>query len=141
MKKYLLLIISVILVLTGCGGSSEFNMDNASKIIEKHLSNLYDISDETLVDVYGLDMKVIEKSIFKQNDDGDFYAIIKTSNTSLTKSDMKGYFEKVEKYNTNYSPERMEIFKKRVEKEIDSYLVYIISSDASSIYDEIIKDM
>ena len=54
-------------------------------------------------------------------------------------SALKDYFEKVKSFNENYSPERIELFDNRVEKEIDSYLIYIIHKDAEDIYKDILK--
>ena len=54
---------------------------------------------------------------------------------------MKKYFEKIEKFNANYSPERLEILDNRVEKEIGDYLIYIVAKDANDIYNNIVKSL
>ena len=41
----------------------------------------------------------------------------------------------------DYSQKRIEILDNRLEKEIDDYLIYIVSENADEIYDEIIKNM
>ena len=142
-KRLFVLILAIMLIFTGCQEEEkkEFNLNNAKSIIEENISELRDISEDTLVDVYDLDLSNIDEFVFKQNDSGDFYAIIKAKDLSKVKNNMKDYFEKVEKFNTNYSPERLELLKNRVEKEIDSYLIYIISEDANSIYEKIINEM
>lgn len=142
MKKIVLSILVLLgaLVLTGCQEKKfEFDFDKAKTIIEKRISNLEEIKKESLEDVYNIDFDNIEKYVFKQNEDGDFYAIIKAKDTSKVKVNMKEYFDKVKSFNENYSPERIEILDNRVEKEIDSYLVYIVHKDAEDIYKDILK--
>ena len=51
------------------------------------------------------------------------------------------YFEKIEKFNTNYSPERLEILSNRVEKEIGDYLIYIVAENADDIYKNIVNSL
>lgn len=144
MKKLSVFIVVLvgILFLTGCGSSKvKFDYDKAQKTIESELSGMKSIKNDTLEDVYGLDLSLMDKYVFKQNSDGDFYAIIKTNEVDTVKDNMNDYFEKVQKFNKNYSPERIEILEDRLEKEIDDYLVYIVAKDADSIYEKIIKDM
>jgi hypothetical protein len=144
MKKLSVFIVILVgvLFLTGCGGSKvEFDFEKTQKTIESELSGMKVIKDDTLEDVYGLDLSIMEKYVFKQNEDGDFYAIIKTSDVDTVKDNMNDYFEKVQKFNKNYSPERIQILEDRLEKEIDDYLVYIVAKDADSIYEKITKNM
>lgn len=54
---------------------------------------------------------------------------------------MTKYFEKLQKFNTNYSPERIEILNNRVEKEIGDYLIYIVAENADNIYDNIVDSL
>ncbi len=144
MKK-LITIVSAILFaicITGCGNTvSELNVEETKTIIEKELTGMESVDEELLEDVYGLDLSKMDVHIIKQNSDGDLYVIIKTSDKANVKNDMKKYFEKVEKFNTNYSPERLEILSNRVEKEIGDYLIYIVAEKADSIYSEILKTL
>ena len=83
----------------------------------------------------------MEVHVIKQNQDGDLYAIIKTNEKTKVKNDMEKYFEKIQKFNTNYSPERLEILDNRVEKEIGDYLIYIVAENAEEIYNNIVKSL
>ena len=144
MKRIILVLLGIIFIgsLTGCGQTNnKFSFDKAKEIIEKRLTNLEEIKESTLEDVYNLDVSKMDKYVFKTNSDGDFYAIIKTDNISEVKVNMKDYFDKVRKFNTNYSPERLELLNNRVEKEIDSYLIYIIAESANDIYSDILKSL
>lgn len=144
MKKLSVIIVILVgvLSLTGCGESKvKFDFDKAQNTIESELSGMKDIKKDTLEDVYGLDLSIMEKYVFKQNEDGDFYAIIKTNNVDSVKDNMNDYFDKVQKFNKNYSPERIKMLDNRLEKEIDDYLVYIVAKDADSIYEKITKNM
>ena len=139
MKKIVaVLSIFILLFVTGCGNTvSELNVDNTKSIIESDLKNMQEVADDSLKDVYGLNLE----HIVKQNTDGDLYAIIKTSEKSKVKNDMTKYFEKIQEFNTNYSPERLEILNNRVEKEIGDYLIYIVAENADEIYNNIVKSL
>ena len=140
--KYIVLFLVIGLFLVRCESKKvSFDYDKAQKIIEKEITGLKKIDDDTLVDVYNLDLSVMDKHVFKQNTDGDFYAIIKTKDVDSIKDNMNDYFDKVQKFNKNYSQKRIEILDNRLEKEIDDYLIYIVSENADEIYDEIIKNM
>ena len=143
MKKIVaVLSIFILLFVTGCGNTvSELNVDNTKSIIESDLKNMQEVADDSLKDVYGLNLDLMEEHIVKQNTDGDLYAIIKTSEKSKVKNDMTKYFEKIQEFNTNYSPERLEILNNRVEKEIGDYLIYIVAENADEIYNNIGKSL
>ena len=83
----------------------------------------------------------MEVHVIKQNTEGDLYAIIKTNEKTQVKNDMVKYFEKIQKFNANYSPERLEILNNRVEKEIGDYLIYIVAKNADEIYNNIVKSL
>lgn len=143
MEKKLLLLVMVIttILVTACGKENNFDMSKASKTIENNLSSMKEIKKSTLEDVYDLDTSKMKKFVFKENEDGDFYAIIKTDSLSDVKENMKNYFDKVKQFNQSYSPERLKLLNNRVEKEVDDYLIYIIAKDADKIYDKIVDEL
>lgn len=143
MKKIVVVLgIFILLFVTGCGNTvSELNVDDTKDIIESDLKNMQEVDEDSLKDVYGLNLDLMEVHIIKQNTDGDLYAIIKTNKKSEVKNDMTKYFEKIEKFNTNYSPERLEILNNRVEKEIGDYLIYIVAENADEIYNNVVKSL
>lgn len=143
MKKIVVVLgIFILLFVTGCGNTvSELNVNDTKDIIESDLKNMQEVDKDSLKDVYGLNLDLMEVHIIKQNTDGDLYAIIKTNKKSEVKNDMAKYFEKIEKFNTNYSPERLEILNNRVEKEIGDYLIYIVAENADEIYNNIVKSL
>lgn len=143
MKKIVVVLgIFILLFVTGCGNTvSELNVDDTKNIIESDLKNMQEVDEDSLKDVYGLNLDLMEVHIIKQNTDGDLYAIIKTNKKSEVKNDMTKYFEKIEKFNTNYSPERLEILNNRVEKEIGDYLIYIVAENADEIYNNVVKSL
>ncbi len=143
MKKIVVVLsIIVLLFVTGCGNTVlELNVDNTKSIIEADLKNMQEVDEDSLKDVYGLNLDLMEVHIIKQNTDGDLYAIIKTNEKSKVKNDMTKYFEKIQNFNANYSPERLEILNNRVEKEIGNYLIYIVAENADDIYNNIVKSL
>lgn len=141
-KKIAILGIFILLFVTGCGTNmSELNVDNTQSIIESDLKNMQVVGDDTLRDVYGLNIDLMEVHIIKQNTNGDLYAIIKTNEKSKVKNEMTKYFDKIQKFNSNYSPERLEILNNRVEKEIGNYLIYIVAENGDEIYSNIINSL
>ncbi len=141
-KKIAILGIFILLFVTGCGTNmSELNVDNTQSIIESDLKNMQVVGDDTLRDVYGLNLDLMEVHIIKQNTTGDLYAIIKTNEKSKVKNEMTKYFDKIQKFNSNYSPERLEILNNRVEKEIGNYLIYIVAENGDEIYSNIINSL
>lgn len=143
MKKIVVVLsIFMMLFVAGCGNNvSELNVDDTKSIIESNLRDMQVVDEETLEDVYGLNLDLMEVHIIKQNTEGDLYVIIKTSDKTKVKKDMAKYFEKVQNFNANYSPERLEIFNNRVEKEIGDYLIYIVAENADEIYNKIIESL
>lgn len=144
MKKFLtVLMVAMLMFVTGCGNNdiSELNVDETKKIIEQDLKDMKDVNEDSLEDVYGLNLELMEVHVIKENTSGDLYAIIKTTDKNQTKKDMENYFEKVKTFNANYSPERLEILEDRVEKEIGDYLIYIVAENADEIYENIINNL
>ena len=144
MKKFLtVLMVAMLMLVTGCGNNdiAELNVDETKKIIEQDLKDMKDVSEDSLEDVYGLNLDLMEVHVIKENTSGDLYAIIKTTDKNQTKKDMENYFEKVKTFNANYSPERLEILEDRVEKEIGDYLIYIVAENADEIYENIINNL
>ena len=143
MKKLCLLVMGMLLLVTGCGGSelSDLDITKASDAIEKTLKNMEVIEKDTLENVYELDLSLVDDIVIKQNKDGDLYAILKTSSKVEVKEDMDEYFEKVKEYNEAYSPERLKILEDRLEKEIGNYLIYIVAEDADDIYKDVVATM
>lgn len=144
MKKFLtVLMVAMLMFVTGCGNNdiSELNVDETKKIIEQDLKDMKAVSEDSLEDVYGLNLDLMEVHVIKENTSGDLYAIIKTTDKNQTKKDMENYFEKVKTFNANYSPERLQILEDRVEKEIGDYLIYIVAENADEIYENIINNL
>ena len=141
MKKIIILV-GILLLVTGCGKTvSNLDMKKTQNIIEESLKEMVDVEDDSLTDVYGLDLDLMDEHVIRLNDNGDLYAIIKTKQKAKVKNEMTKYFEKVQKFNTNYSPERIEILNNRVEKEIGDYLIYIVAENAETIYKNIVDNM
>ena len=92
MKKFLtVLMVAMLMFVTGCGNNdiSELNVDETKKIIEQDLKDMKDVSEDSLEDVYGLNLELMEVHVIKENTSGDLYAIIKTTDKNQTKKDEK----------------------------------------------------
>lgn len=139
MKKIIMIVL--ILLLVGCGHSSNFTIDLGSNVIDDNLDNMEIIADSTLTDAYNLNLSNMNEYVFKQNPDGDFYAIINTNKASEVKGEMKEYFRRVKDFNQSYSPERLDLLENRLEKQLDEYLIYIIADNADDIYNKILEEL
>ena len=130
-------------MITGCGGNDiqDIDMNKASNTIEESLKDMEVVSDESLKDVYAIDLSLFTSHIIKQNTEGEMYAIILTNNKTMAKENMETYFNKVRDYNVAYSPEQVKLIDNRLEKEIGNYLIYIVSEDCEDIYQDIIDNM
>ena len=139
MKKIIMIVL--ILLLVGCGHSSNFTIDLGSNVIDDNLDNMEIIADSTLTDAYNLNLSNMNEYVFKQNSAGDFYAIINTNKASEVKGEMKEYFRRVKDFNQSYSPERLDLLENRLEKQLDEYLIYIIADNADDIYNKILEEL
>ncbi|MBE6144666.1 MAG: DUF4358 domain-containing protein [Firmicutes bacterium] len=142
MKRVLIVLISLFMI-TGCGGSDiqELDIAKASNTIEESLKDMEVVSEESLKDIYAVDTSLFTSFVIKQNMEGEMYAIILTSNKTMSKENMEAYFNKVRDYNVAYSPEQVKLIDNRLEKEIGNYLIYIVSEDSDKIYQDIIDNM
>lgn len=141
MKKIILTTI-LALILVGCGSNvSNVDINSTSKIIEQKLTNMQSIQDSTLTDVYNLDLSTMNEHIFKENTNGDLYAIINTNQKNEVKEMMNEYFSKIREFNVAYSPERLQILDDRLEREIGNTLIYIIAGNAEEIYNDILNEI
>lgn len=141
MKKIAIVLI-ITLILGGCGSeSTEIDIEKTSSIIEESLSDMENVDESSLTDVYGINLDIVSEYVIKLNADGDLYAILKTSDKVETKDDMDNYFERIKEFNTAYSPERLEILENRLEKEVGDYLIYIVAEDAEDIYQDVLDGM
>ena len=139
MKKVLM--IGLIFLLVGCSKGNNFTIEVGSSVIDKKLDNMEVIAESTLTDAYNLDLSSMQEYVFKQNTEGDFYALIKTDNTAEVKKQMNNYFERVKDFNSSYSPERLVILNNRLEKQLDNYLIYIVADNADEIYSLILDKL
>lgn len=141
MKKIAIVLI-ITLILGGCGSeSTEIDIERTSSIIEESLSDMENVDESSLTDVYGINLDIVSEYVIKLNADGDLYVILKTSDKVETKDDMDNYFERIKEFNTAYSPERLEILENRLEKEVGDYLIYIVAEDAEDIYQDVLDGM
>lgn len=142
MKK-ILVILMMLFIITGCGGNeiTDLDIDKASEVIEHTLNDMETIDNETLVDVYNIDLNLMQQHIIKQNSAGYMYAIVLTDDKFKVKEDMNEYFDKVRDFNIAYSPEQVKLIDERLEKEIGNYLIYIVAEDNEKIYQDIINTM
>ena len=65
MKKIVVVLsIFILLFVTGCGNTvSELNVDNTKSIIETDLKNMQEVDEDSLKDVYGLNLDLMEVHI------------------------------------------------------------------------------
>lgn len=141
MKKIIVLLL--LFIITGCDSSEikDLDINKTSQIIENTLLNMETVEGEELENIYDLNLNSLSEYVVKQNESGDMYAIVKTEDKVSVKEQMDNYFDKVRDFNTAYSPERVELIDNRLEKEIGSYLIFIVSNDSEKIYQDIVNSL
>ena len=142
MKKTIWLLVSL-LMITGCGNEELKNLDmnKAVVTIEETLKEMTVIDKDSLENVYGMNFELIKDYVIKENEIGELYAIIHTTEKNTVKDIMNTYFVKLRDFSVAYAPERIELLDNRLEKEVGDYLIYIVSKDANTVYNDIINIM
>lgn len=142
MKKIIICLIGILL-LTGCGASSNseatLDMVAASKSLDAEMKDMVSMEDRELEAIYGIDLSLMDEYVIKSNSnkDGSVYAIIKVSdkNKDEVKKQMDNFFETLESQSSLYSPEAVGILEDRVQTSVGNYLIYISYKDTDKAYD------
>ena len=145
MKKILVLLALLISLCACSSGSDLSNLDMkaATTDLDAAYTNMYDLKEDELSLIYGLDVSKCEDYVIKASTlaNGDFYAIVKVNkdNESEVLSQMKNLFSTLEQQSNLYSPEAVELIKNRLETTIGEYHIYLIGKDTKALYDIIKK--
>ncbi len=141
MKKYLILLIVIMLAITGCKSNEEVSLDinKASISLDEKYTNMNDMNEGELTIIYGLNLDLMEEKVIKASslNNGDFYALIcvNKKNKDKIKEQMNNMFKELENQSNLYSPEAVEKIKNRFESSAGNCLVYIVSDDNNAYYD------
>ena len=149
MKKYIILVISIVLILmTGCGKKDEIvNAELAQSLVSSNLftEHLEEI-DSSIAEVrYGLNTKDYSEitAFVGTKSNCDEFVIIKTSNTESVISHLNEYIsDKMETYK-EYRPDEVYKLASPLILEYNGTVVAIISpnnDDAQAVYDEYLKN-
>ena len=151
MKK-ILLIITCILILTGCGAKEENNSnvklsmeeikENLTSIeIEetKPFNNEESINDLDLIEGYGIDVTLLEEYVIyisSSVEDPSMYMVLKpiAEKKSVVKYQVEDMFDRYLSAYMGYYPEAATIIEDKMEKEVSDYLVYIVSLDNQKVF-------
>ena len=156
MKK-VLLIITCILIMTGCSTQEETDT-NISLSIDKVKTSLTNIeieeskpfanqeslNDLDLIEGYGIDVSLLEEYaiyISSSVEDPSMYMVLKpiADKTSVVKYQVKDMFDKYLNAYKGYYPEVATIIEDKMEKEQNGYLIYIVSLDNQKVYNKILE--
>ena len=150
MKKILLCI--MILLCVGCGKEENRELDlslardNISKVEfsnkEFTFTDSQNFNNEDALEAYNIDKSLFIEYISYMSTtivDPSMYLIIKVSdeNKSLVEYQVQDMFEKYYNSYNNYYPEEAKMIEDRLEKELNGYLVYIVSYDNEKVYQAI----
>ena len=152
MKK-IILIITIFILAVGCSSQDEnktldLNLasDNISKLTFKDNNFTFTESEcmnnKEAFEVYGVDT-----SLFKEYKsylgtrvvDPSMYLIVKVDDDSksVLKYQLNDMFQKYYNAYNSYYPEQAKMIENRLEKELNGYLIYIISYDNNTVYQAI----
>lgn len=145
-KLFICTVICLTLLLTGCESDSELstiNIKETSSKIDQKFSNMSDVSESEIKDIYEVDLSLVNEYVFKTSDsgNGDIYIILNVneSNKNEVRRQIKKYFNTLEEQVEVYSPDVVKKIKNRLETEIGDNLIYVSSSNNEEIFN-IIKD-
>ncbi len=141
-------------LVVGCGTTKSDNKVLDLDMAEEKISKLtFKDKDFTFTDkdslnnteafeVYSVDTKLFKefKSYLGTNVvDPSMYLIVKVedSDKSVLKYQLKDMFEKYYNAYNSYYPEQAKMIENRLEKELNGYLIYIVSYDNDAVYQAI----
>ena len=151
--------IIVVCVLSGCGSSetpsSRKTLDiNTAKssISSLKIGDTSPFSDESninnsdSIETYGLDTSLLEEyAIYLPSAvvNASMYIIAKPKNgeESVVKYQIKDLFEKYYNAYNGYYPKEAKLIENRMEKKLNGYLIYIVSSDNDKVYNTIKENL
>lgn len=157
--KVLFIMIIAVCVLSGCGSSetpsSSKTLDiNTAKssISSLKIGDTSPFSDESninnsdSIETYGLDTSLLEEyAIYLPSAvvNASMYIIAKPKDgeESVVKYQIKDLFEKYYNAYNGYYPKEAKLIENRMEKELNGYLIYIVSSDNDKVYNTIKENL
>ena len=146
-----LLVIFVVLLMTGCNSASdevkkELDLDNyKEKVVELNINGETPFSDSSnlnnldVLDTYGLDSSLLDDYLIYMPSsvvNASMFIVVKpiSGQESVVKYQIKELFEKYYNAYNGYYPKEAKLIEDRMEKEVDGYLVYIVSNDNDKVY-------
>ena len=161
MKKLKVLFIMIIgvCVLSGCGSSDTPSSSKAldinsakSSISSLKIGDTTPFSDESninnsdSIETYGLDTSLLDEYVIYLPSavvNSSMYIIAKPKNgeESVVKYQVKDLFEKYYNAYNGYYPKEAKLIENRMEKELNGYLIYIVSSDNDKVYNAIKENL
>ncbi len=152
MKKLFYVLIATALLFTGCSKEEEERTLDLELAKEKISSITFDedfkfddeenINNNEALSVYGVDSSLFEESLFYLSStvvDPSMYLIVKANSEdeAVLKYQIEEMFTNYYNYYNSYYPEEAKMIEDRLEKELDGYLIYIVSYDNDAVYQAI----
>ena len=157
--KVLFIMIIGVCVLSGCGSNKT---SSSSKVLDINsakssisslkigdtspFSDKSNINNSDSIETYGLDTSLLEDyAIYLPSAvvNASMYIIAKPKNgeESVVKYQIKDLFEKYYNAYNGYYPKEAKLIENRMEKELNGYLIYIVSSDNDKVYNTIKENL
>ena len=146
-------------ILSGCGSSKTSSSSKTLDInsAKSSISSLKigdttpfsdgsNINNSDSIETYGLDTSLLEEyAIYLPSAvvNSSMYIIAKPKNgeESVVKYQIKDLFEKYYNAYNGYYPKEAKLIENRMEKELNGYLIYIVSSDNDKVYNTIKENL
>ncbi len=152
--KNILIIIICIIALSGCGTQQESdnktldlnsvktNLATLAIENEEPFSQKDNINNSDSIETYGLDVTLLDEYVIYLPSavvDASMYIIAKPKEgeSSVVKYQIKDLFEKYYNAYNGYYPKQAKLIENRMEKELNGYLIYIVSEDNDKVYNKI----
>ena len=152
MKK-IILIITIFILAIGCSSKNETKILDLNLAANKISQLAFKDKDFTFTDKESLDNKEafevygVDTSLFTEYKsylgtrvvDPSMYLIVKVNedSKSVLKYQLNDMFQKYYNAYNSYYPEQAKMIENRLEKELNGYLIYIISYDNNAVYQAI----
>lgn len=152
--KKILVIVVCIIVLSGCGSQqNNSNKELDLNLVKSNLSTLIiengapfseksNINNKDSIETYGLDVTLLDEyAIYLPSAvvDASMYIVAKPKEgeSSVVKYQINELLEKYYNAYNGYYPKEAKLIEDRMEKELDGYLIYIVSADNEKVYNAI----
>ena len=133
--KSLILLFAIVL-LSGCS-SLKIDINDFEQIMDSNFEHMLQISENELVDVYGIDLDQFKQYLFKvsyEEPTNIYVLVLPNGSKKEAKKEINKFFNILE---TKVSDNDKKRIKNKYVKSMDDYLIYLVSDNNKELYKKI----